>query len=366
MKHRITTILLTTFLGLIANAQKISNIIKLDDGRIVDNSHLFVDGDNCTFATDNGDAVDWAFYLKLLDNKGFSGPYLIVQNQPAFQLRLYEDVFSKIDHTAPIRNHCVYPEGFDDRAYFIGELIASIDNEEVDRVNITFDVLPRVPKIISAEIFGEYDFEYSSYGDGTWTDGTHIAMKVIAPGATSIAEWSTAPNATLFWQIPSPDYFYCINEFELTSSLDNIHLIKENHFDICNYIALVGHNRYGDSAGRSSWSQGWKGDTIAVNEYVTDPAVIADIEKLRLLETGVENVSDDFNDNETLYVKDNVLHYTGDYGEVLWIKIFDVSGRQILTQYYGAPFSLTSVPKGIYFAVYQTKKQIKKLKFILK
>lgn len=136
-------------------SQKISPIITMQDGREVNSEYAFLDGDICTFFTDNYEGFYWSF---VLINKDSLMQVLHTEERTyAFTIAIHPDLAEWY-----YAKH--YEEAGDSSVYIKGIVYLWNGQEKKDSMTIRLNVLPSKPEIIDISfIYTKYDWEYNDF-----------------------------------------------------------------------------------------------------------------------------------------------------------------------------------------------------------
>lgn len=268
-------------LGLSANGQRISNEVKLKDGSVVDTSHVFMEGEDPTFSTVcDYDLVYWKLMLYADEAKTDSIMILVDESS----IRYHTDTLNfddinwlrsvKISNDHSYRSAYYFYDPVTATATYKG-VIAIYDKagKEFDRVELTFNLPPGIPRISSVSYSYEIKEITSDMVDlnGVWTVNARTKR------ATTFYFEKNPSSTNLF---TPPNYFLTrlvafLNE-EPYASYVNYNDVNFN-FSIDGadwglFLCAFASNKYGCTHSP---------DTLCSTDYITDPDVLEVINRLK-------------------------------------------------------------------------------------
>lgn len=347
---------------------KISRAIELADGRVVGPDYMFLDGDDCTLTVDDPAAeVDWSFVLdtrgwtKEVEWENYYNPFSqLAKSSSRSELRLLGDVFKLYAY----RYVNGYPfEDDPSRYYNKGVVYISRDGERLDSLELMFDLLPPVPEVISGRVTGDFSYDWFDYTDAVFT------YTIKCPRATWLfqhVDWA------YWWEpIPKPGEFGRITEhgYKLDGSSkyavptgdpsEQTWTVVDIGVSCDDLYVMNSCGKYGDCISAYSYSQprnlDYDGDTIRLYDYITDPEILAALDRFRDQETGVSEVTED--PAGKLRLRNGAIVYTGDSSQVGTIAVTDLSGRTVKAVDGAPSVDVSSLKRGIYIAVLTTRQR---------
>lgn len=249
--------------------------------------------------------------------------------------------------------------------YNKGVVYISRDGVKLDSMELRFDLLPPPPEVISGQITGDFDYDEAYYTDAVFT------FKLKCPRATWLEIYR---DGRYWWEpIPDPGGLYMVGpsyDFVLDGSEECAIPAGDPSEDTwiivgtlvnCDdiYLLATGDGKYGRCLTGYSYSQSSNrdlvGDTVRVYDYITDPEILAALDRFRDRETGVSNVLED--PTGKIRLKGDNIVYSGDASQVETLIITDLSGRIIKATDGDSSIDVSSLKKGVYIAVLTTRQR---------
>ena len=316
MKH------VVLLLGLLSNviicsAINISSFITLRDGRIVSNEHVFFAQDDCTFSIEQeGKKADWEVLVYALDDWTFEKSFVKVLDSTeashCFSIKIDNIDWARIVPD----NRWIDPEQFmypnDNSIYFKAIVNIKENGILMDSMELTFNLAPSKP--IIANINFDYIFDWEA--DVICPDGILTADLISQRADDYLIRYS---QQCLFELLDDNTGFpFPLCEIIEAGENDTTKFVYD-WVDWGSYVAFDARNKYGSAIS----------DTICSTDYITDPAVLARLEEIRLGRTGINEA---FIRNFPLKfdIKENVLSLKGDVSSFSEISIYDISGRMLI------------------------------------
>lgn len=367
MKVKYVILLTMLWMSVDVWSVKISRNIELADGRMVGSDHIFIDGDDCILTIDDPDEkVDWLFVLDAKgrtqdwEERGYNPISQLAQESSCAQLRMWGDVFKPYAY--------IYVNGYPSendpsKFYNKGVVYVSRDGVKLDSMELKFDLLPPPPEVISGQITGDFDYDEAYYTDAVFT------YKIKCPRAT----WLTMFFDLVYWWNPIPGpgelrqdsrYIYELDGSEECAiptgdPSENIWTVIDSCANCDDVYVLYTIGKYGRCLTEYSYSRPDNhecvGDTIRVYDYITDPEILAALDRFRDRETGVSNVLED--PVGKIRLKGDNIVYSGDASQVETLIVTDLSGRIIKATDGDSSIDVSSLKKGVYIAVLTTRQR---------
>lgn len=341
--------------------------IRLSDGRIVGKDHIFKDGDDCVFSVDAPqEPVDWTFVMKTVDGhdpKKYNPRKTLSKSSTQAKLHL-KDVIRE-----PWGWYIKVFKAEDDprKVYNKGTVYISKNGEQLDSMEITFDVLPLLPKVISGNMVGDFNYETGHFIKSMFTFQVHCPRATSMWGLLDFCYWDDP--------LPEPESFMVSSIYPhnldgtdddatpFGDSGDEIWTIVDTTLTVNAFIVLLTFNDYGicQSAYNcdARWENRYVGDTIRVYDYITDPDIIACLERLRDEETSGQPVLEDDTSNSQLCINKNILSFPGEDNDVEQIFVTNPMGIIVKESRGSASLNISDLRQGVYVATLTTKKKQK-------
>lgn len=268
-------------------AQTISNEVTLADGRVVDITHIFEDGDDPTFkTTDPTGQFYWTLEL-------YCKPYSDSNGNEQQKFTLYDCNFSnnfsillkeiKWGGYIEYLQTSVYPIKYIDAEnrdiYYKGRVSASKSTgERIGSIEVTFNLAPSMPSLSSINYSYEDIRIYPTgfpYLDGIWN--VHIKCNrctclLIDRTNSHGGHYNSNHLFTLREEVISPK--------DLAVDIDMTYkMLPGINWGV--WATVIAYNSYGTAI---------SSDTVCSTDYITDPEILARIEEWRLQQAGVNEI----------------------------------------------------------------------------
>ena len=344
MRH----ILLAFFISLISinsRAQKISASILLQDGKTVDSSHIFVDGEMPTFHLEKGqyENVSWSF--SFYDKKGEK---IICTNSRIginpFTFKIEPSLFLSHNFVSDCQK-IEYPNDYS--VYTRCSVDLHQGNVIIDSIPLIINVLPSRPKVKKASIVGNFSFEEGGYNP--------LAKLTVLLNAERINEcklMAYVGDSLNVFQFPeiSTRIFY---DVDISKKSKNNYELKYNYVDWGEFYTIYSFNEYG----------GIHGDTIFTNSIIDDFEILQYLEKLQNQLTAINKVKDDI---IRISFKNNILIIEDSSNKQILSEIYSANGTLINRSFSSRTMDLNKLSKGIYIVKIKSNKKTITKKFIKK
>lgn len=340
-------------------AQTISNEVTLADGRVVDITHVFEDGDDPTFKISGGHyGCKLAVGLYCERHKDLSGGYS--SEYQALNEQISNDYFTlKLENvnwdgtiiTLPYQR-IIPPMRFivnSNESPYIKGKVYLIDNYEniLDSKEISFNVLPTKPIIQNVTYSNCYIDNFNTsfnYLIGQWN------MDIVYSSAERINIIQS-----LCWSKSKDNSKFSLIEPRTTEQgMSGIIKYSNDKMDWGIWIYALAINKYGAVSS----------DTICSTDYITDPEILARIEEWRLQQAGVNEIDSPTN---TLTFKLHHDHISIDIAPSLIGKaiISDCYGRLTTAIFDNDGIDISQLSPGVYILLIEaTDGRNKTFKFI--
>lgn len=321
---------------------------------MVDASRIFLDEDKCVFHYPL--ESEWMVEIVMDDESLFSFiPKAPTLPTKALNINFWNDIFSKIK-TFDGNKAKKFPADDGESTYFKINMCA-YNGTSWDKVHLTLNLLPTIPRVRSAGFVTPYDWEYDDFGYDVV--GNFVAYLTTARAST-VQEWHSSPiddwsKGPMYWEVDTEYPTNNVGGRNITvtpsgpSSSDCPGIVTTWG----EYILYVNHNKYG-------WV---RGDTIYTNDYITDLDVLERIRQICDRKgypysyppfSGVQPIKSDC-DKGKLSLKNNMVVYSGNSEDIISVSLHDVYGRQIYLKCGESFIDIKSLSSGIYFVVFTLK-----------
>lgn len=312
----------------LCNAQKISDTIVLDNGLSVGKGHIFLDGEDCVLTSDA--PVQWRFLLSkeyhyfdynFMDMKDMDFPVWVKMVESDGMQDSFHIIIDKINWHWTHR----IDSDIDDSVYFDGMVQILINGEVRDSMPMRFNLLPSKPQIIDVKLDYVYNWEYGDFDIGIFE------ITVVSHRAT---KYQLLEHQRV-WQYEFPgDGPYYVSDIPIDYPSEEPTCLVNDVADWGQYHRVGAANKY-DIV--------WYPGNISTLDYVTDPQVLADIEKHRPI-TDIDNCPTSI-PNEIL-ILNNTVFVKGDFAN-LKIQVYNLSGHLIKSQE-DNNMDVSDLPRGWY------------------
>lgn len=246
--------------------QRISDRILLSTGEYVTTDHAFLEGENFELTADK--PVKWKFYVRkeiYIHMHYQKEEYVLVKESQteheSFSILLRE--IEDFDWDGAIR----FESDIDDSTYFKG--LVSIYDERGnirDDLYLKLNLLPSIPKITSVRLDYTYNWEYGDFDEGLFEVG------VTSDRAESFDLLAHSWSQQYEFPTHGGIFQYAAWYVDAVDNGQSPTYLKNEYAQWGEYHKIGARNKYGYV---------WCPDTLNTLDYVTDPVVLADIEKNR-------------------------------------------------------------------------------------
>lgn len=321
---------------------------------MVDANRIFLDEDKCVFHYPV--ETEWMVEIVMDDESLFSFvPKAPTLPTKALNIDFWNDIFSKTK-TFDGNKAKKFPADDGESTYFKINMCA-YNGTTWDKVHLTLNLLPTIPRVLSAGFVTPYDWEYDDFG---YDVVGNFAAYLTTARTSTVTEWHSSPiedwsKGTMYW-INDTDYptnNVGGKNITVTPSGPSTSDCPGTVTTWGEYILYVNYNKYG-------WV---RGDTIYTTDYITDPDVL---ERIRQIcdeygylynyapFSGVEPIKRDREKGE-LSLKNGMVVYSGNNEDITAVSLHDVYGRQIYLKNGDSSIDTRDLSTGIYFAVFTLK-----------
>lgn len=318
-------IILCGFIPFVTHAQEISTAIILQDGEIVDNSHVFLDGETATFRLQDANKygnIKWS--LDILQN---NDQYLTVlesdKDVDEFKFTVSPNLFQYGRKLCRVAG--------DSSVYFNGTVHLHKAGRQIDKYPIRFNLLPSTPKVTGASLSGGYfDFKTLGYDPFAMLHVSFISARI---EGCWLMKYESTDSVNVF-QFPHYNYIVYYHPDVLRTN-EYYNELVSSYADWGQFYILASKNKYGIVMGA---------DTINTTELVTDQEILDALANYRE-SLGVREV----NSNEwNIFIKNNVLYIKENAGSNAKTAIFSSDGRLIYMKDSQKEIDLNFLERGIY------------------
>ena len=309
-------------------SQKISPIIILQDGREVNQEHAFLDGDTCTFHSDNtNEKYNWSFALFERNTNNLM--QVLRTAEPTSTFTIHSDL---IDWHYAKR----YKMEGDSSVYFKGMVFLLDGQEKKDSLAIRFNLLPSIPKIIDASfIYTKYDWEYDDF-----FPNAEFSIYFRSERCDKCLLYTGDPFDFDFPLTHS--YFRSVRDISPYRS-SGILIIRTDDADWGQFYEMLPGNKYG-------W--GMSNDTLFSTNYIYDPQILARLDELKKEEASVSSVPNEY--SIQIINKNNYIEIEGNKSLVQDLSIYSPTGKLMKTQRGSENIDISNLPQGLYIVSCRT------------
>ena len=326
----VKTILFVWFIGLITTncqAQGIASAIQLQDGTIVDCSHIFVEGEAPMFHVQDMKGEDVSWTLSFYNESG--GKTVCLESDEGtdqFTFKIEPSLFSGLCLDF---QRIEYPN--DSSVYIICSVELHHNDIIIDRVPLTLNVLPSRPKVKKASIYGDFDFEYGGY-----KPYGELAVQFSAERMNDFRLFSVLSDSLNVFQFPDT-FWGNFDIVDINEKGTNLYEFSYNYADWGQFYTLFAYNQYGIVAG----------DTIFTTSLIDDSEILTYIDSVHKQITSIDEVT---GGNIRLAVKHNILVIENPANSQLQSEIYSLDGTLVKKNYSSNTIDLSDLSNGIYVA----------------
>lgn len=316
--------------SIVSSAQVIDRSIVVNNINKVTQDYAFLDGDVLSFRIKRNSvekcSLNWELSIELKDNSFI----------PLIQEDIVNDSFSfTITPELFKQDNLKYRriETNDNSSiYYHAVIVLHNNNAVVDTMSISINVLPSIPRIVSASLEGVFEYEQCSYNDQAELFASFTAHSMDKCYLAFIQS-----RDSLFLQTYPKDYMITYIPIDFVGD-DNGYSIKYGASDWGQYYKIMALNNYGCV---------FSMDAIHTTKLINDPNIISAIEQ-SYQSTNIKNLSPD-SANHIISCKDNKIFLNTSFGVRTPIKIFSLEGRLVLSDTITDFIDISFLPKGVYF-----------------
>lgn len=328
MKRFISLVIIAFSMLIHIVSQNISPFITLQDGRKVNNEYAILDGDICTFCTNQvNKQYNWAFafYEK---QTGALMQVLRTNEQMCF--------FTINPSLIDWYNAKCYEMKRDSSVYYKGMVFLLDGQKKVDSLNVRFNLLPSIPKIKDASFtYTEYDWEHDDF-----FPNAVFKMYFQSERCDKVLLYTGEP---FYFEPPISYYFRFITIVNPYSS-NGMLSISTNDADWGQCYKIIPGNKYG-------W--GISNDTLFTTNYIYDSNILARLEELKKELSSVSCVTKE--SEFRIINKNNHIEIEGDKSSIQSLLLYNVAGKLIMNQREGDKMDISNLPSGVYVVFCRTK-----------
>lgn len=325
MKH-ILLVFIVSLISINCQAQNIASSIQLQDGTIVNCSHVFVDGEIPTFYSENGlcENIFWSF--SVYDENGEKN--ICIKSEKGtdrFTFKIEPNLFPCFDYINDSQK-IEYPN--DPSLYIRCSVDLHQDNITIDSVPIILNILPSRPKIKKASILGNFDFKLGGYNSSA-----ELTILFYSERMSKCRFLSYVADSLYSFQFPE-SYTGVYYDVDIKEKSKNSYEFKYDYADWGEFYTIAAYNKYGSVLG----------DTLFTNSIIEDPEIIKFLEKMYNRVT-IDEIQ---NDNLQISLKNNILTIEGLSNKQILYEIYSVNGRLINRRFSTKTIDLNNLCSGIY------------------
>lgn len=318
-------------------SQKINPAIQLSNGDVVDNSHAFLDGETPTFILQNGtnENVKWVFCL--IDKKEERIPLAeSITDESSFSFTITPDLFPRnVD-----KKRIEFPN--DSSVYYSAVVELYKDGTLTDEMPLLLNVLPSRPKVTAGSLVGTFDYEIVGYDPFA-----HLSLSFKSDRMDQCTLWFFSVN----WDGKKyvPEYaLYGTVMIDLKKNND-IFQLEYEYGDCDEFFTIYAGNKYG----------GVNGDTICVNNYITDSKILDFLEKFN-----VDAIDDISGDESEIVIHHNLISVEDVSSNDVVTEIYSLDGKLVCKNIAEKRIDISSLPKSAYIVKVNCKNKLLTKKFI--
>ena len=309
-------------------AQKISSVITLQDGTKVGRNHVFVEGESGLFFIDgqgyDTSEVNWTFDIYTNEKKD---RYTVFKSKgTSFKVSTDLQTFRELN-SRRLCHRFIY-DG-DSSVYYKGVVCMSVDDIEVDSIEITFNLLPSRPKTIVGSLTGEFDWDNDFFG---WNAKLQIEFQAERMDSCRLA--AAISDTVFLFKFPSEYlWFYCI--VDLQQKENGNWLLTYPYAEWGEFYQILARNKYGAVLGS---------DTIFTTNYIHDEEILKRIWQYD--ETSSVKTTEPASD--AILFDNNILHFDRNYAGYDICTIYTISGKMIMRRSCSDDIDMSSYSPGMY------------------
>lgn len=246
--------------------QRISDKILLSTGEYVTNDHAFLEGENFELTADK--PVKWKFYVrkKIYINMHHQREEDVLVKESQTEHESFSILLREIE-ASEWYDAIRFESDIDDATYFKGIVrIYDGDGPSWDHLDLKLNLLPSIPKITSVRLDYTYNWEYGDFDEGLFEVG------VTSDRAESFDLLAHSWSQQYEFPIHGGIFQYAAWYVDAVDNGQSPTYLKNEYAQWGEYHKIGARNKYGYV---------WCPDTLNTLDYVTDPIVLADIEKNR-------------------------------------------------------------------------------------
>lgn len=268
---RIFFLLLISILAIESQSQDIDSAIHLQDGTIVDKSHVFLDGDSPTFYLRDGQCDNIVWNLYTYSKKDWEGEKKLLlksaHNCDHFSFDICPELFPGYSLSRGEISRTRLPN--DSSVYFRFYLELRQYGNLTDRISFLLNVLPSHPKIEEGAVIG--NFNYDEPEGGMFDPLAHLSLIFSCNRMEDHRLWGYFTDSFNIFQYPSDDdirvmAFY---ETDIEKIATNLYQLDFDSVDWGQFYRIVPHNKYGYVYG----------DSFCTNDYIHDEKILKFLDK---------------------------------------------------------------------------------------
>lgn len=318
-------------------SQKINPAIQLSNGDVVDNSHAFLDGEKPIFNLKNGtnENVKWVFCL--IDKKEERIPLAeSITDESSFSFTITPDLFPRnVD-----KKRIEFPN--DSSVYYSAVVELYKDGTLTDEMPLLLNVLPSRPKVTAGSLVGTFDYEIVGYDPFA-----HLSLSFKSDRMDQCTLWFFSVN----WDGKKyvPEYALYGTVMNDLKKNNDIFQLEYEYGDCDEFFTIYAGNKYG----------GVNGDTICVNNYITDSKILDFLEKFN-----VDAIDDISGDESEIVIHHNLISVEDVSSNDVVTEIYSLDGKLVCKNIAEKRVDISSLPKAAYIVKVKTRNKHLTKKFI--
>lgn len=318
-------------------SQKINPAILLSNGDVVDNSHAFLDGETPTFILQNGtnENVKWKFCH--IGKKAERVPVAESSTgESSFSFTITPNLFPRnVD-----KKRIEFPN--DSSVYYSAVVELYKDGTLTDEMPLLLNVLPSRPKVTAGSLVGTFDYKIVGYDPLA-----HLSL--------SFKSDRMDHCELLFFAVKWDGEKYVPDWAQLGVYMDKLKKnndtfqIEYEYLDCDEFFTICALNKYG----------GVNGDTICVNNYITDSKILDFLEKFN-----VDAIDDTSGDESEIVIHHNLISVEDVSSNDVVTEIYSLDGKLVCKNIAEKRVDISSLPKAAYIVKVKTRNKLLTKKFI--
>lgn len=340
MKYLICIVL--CLFKIVCYAQQIDPNITLGDGRTVNCTHAFLDGESATF-TLRGDYPSEKIKWRLSIRRKKKSPVAVLDSEIGCEDFTFNTNPNLLKFLGMNRECQRIKFPGDSSVYIKGTVYLTEAENCLDSMNILFNVLPSSPIVKNAVLTGIFNFARGDFNSEAQLN-VSFTSNLMERCYVALVQCDTVHPF-----ICPKDQLWIV---EWKNSVDEhkIHKVEQKNVDWGEFYIIGAGNEYGSSSG----------DTICTTCLIKDPDIINAIVNEEPPTLSIHKPST--YDNQ-LYFDGEVIHFPDKDSNALYIKIYNYCGHLLFQGFIQNEISMKEYPHGLYIiqGKYNNKTLTKKI-----